>query len=110
MVFMPPRHGKSEAVSKKFPAWFLGRNPEKEMILTSYGADLVYDFSRIARDTLNEWGPRLFGIRVAQDSAAVNAWGIESVPGPDGKVKKYRGGLRRRVPVDQSPDEAHTSQ
>lgn len=94
MVFMPPRHGKSEVVSKKFPAWFLGKNPEKEIIITSYSADLAHDFSRIARDTLNEWGPRLFGVKVAQASAAVNAWGIEGIPGPDGKPKKYRGGLK----------------
>ena len=29
MILMPPRHGKSETASRKFPAWFLGRNPER---------------------------------------------------------------------------------
>ena len=28
MINMPPRHGKSELGSRRFPAWFLGRNPE----------------------------------------------------------------------------------
>jgi len=28
MVFMPPRHGKSELTTIKFPTWYLGRNPE----------------------------------------------------------------------------------
>lgn len=83
MVFMPPRHGKSEVVSKKFPAWFLGRNPDEEIILTSYAAELAYDFSRIARDTLREWGPRLWDVSVAQDSSAVGRWGIQG----------HRGGL-----------------
>jgi hypothetical protein len=31
MVFLPPRHGKIHVVSKKFPAWYLGRNPDKEI-------------------------------------------------------------------------------
>lgn len=83
MVFMPPRHGKSEVVSKKFPAWFLGRNPSKEIIISSYSADLAYDFSRIARNTLRDCGPELWGVNLAQDSAAVSRWGIDG----------YRGGL-----------------
>ena len=77
MVFMPPRHGKSEVVSKKFPAWFLGRNPDKEIIISSYAADLAYDFSRIARNTFREWGPKLWGLNLADDSGAVGRWGIQ---------------------------------
>lgn len=83
MVFMPPRHGKSEVVSKKFPAWYLMRNPEKEVIISAYSADLSYDFSRIARQTFNEWGKKLFDVEIAHDSGAVNRWGLEG----------YRGGL-----------------
>jgi len=83
MVFMPPRHGKSEVVSKKFPAWFLGRNPDKEIIISSYAADLAYDFSRIARNTFREWGPKLWGLELADDSGAVGRWGIQG----------HRGGL-----------------
>lgn len=82
MVFMPPRHGKSEVGSKKFPAWFLGRNPDKDIIISSYSADLAYDFSRIARNTLRDWG-HLWGVEVASDSGAVGRWGIEG----------HRGGL-----------------
>lgn len=83
MVFMPPRHGKSEVVSKKFPAWYLGRNPDKEIILTSYAADLAHDFSRVARETLREWGPRLWGVEISDKSSAVGRWEIEG----------HRGGM-----------------
>jgi len=83
MVFMPPRHGKSHVVSKKFPAWYLGRNPDNDIIISSYSADLAYDFSRIARNTLREWGPRLWDVELADDSSAVGRWGI----------KGHRGGL-----------------
>jgi predicted phage terminase large subunit-like protein len=46
MVFMPPRSGKSEVISKRFPAWVLGRNPKKQVIVASYGADLANEFGR----------------------------------------------------------------
>lgn len=81
MVFMPPRHGKSEVTSKKFPAWFLGRNPDLEVIMSSYAADLAYDFSRIARDTLQEWGPKLWGVDVAEGNSGVTRWGIHGTRG-----------------------------
>ena len=82
IIALPPRHGKSETVSKKFPAWHLGRNPEHEIILSSYSADLAYDHSRIARDTLLAH-KELFNTNIAKDSAAVGRWGIED----------HRGGL-----------------
>ena len=75
MVFMPPRHGKSEVVSKKFPAWYLSKNPDKEIILSSYAADLAYDFSRIARNTLKDRGS-IFGKELASDSSAIKNWNI----------------------------------
>jgi len=47
MVFMPPRNGKSELVSRRLPAYLLGKNPDCSIISTSYGADLA---SRMNRD------------------------------------------------------------
>lgn len=41
MVLMPPRHGKSELVSRHFPAWALGKNPAEQIIACSYSADLA---------------------------------------------------------------------
>lgn len=64
MVFMPPRHGKSELVSRRLPAYILGRDPNASIIGTSYGAELASmmnrdvqriidspDYSRIFPDT-----------------------------------------------------------
>ena len=83
MVFMPPRHGKSEVVTKKFPAWYLGRNPDNEVIISSYSADLAYDFSVIARETLRKHGSDLFDVDVSDTRSAVAKWNI----------KNHRGGL-----------------
>ena len=46
MITMPPRHGKSELASRRFPAWFIGRNPGKQIIAASYNSDLASDFGR----------------------------------------------------------------
>jgi hypothetical protein len=40
MLFTPPRHGKTELVSKRFPAYALGRNPDCNIIAVSYSDDL----------------------------------------------------------------------
>lgn len=47
MITMPPRHGKSEIASRRFPAYALGRFPDLSIIATSYSADLA---SRMNRD------------------------------------------------------------
>ena len=47
MLTMPPRSGKSEIVSRRFPAYTLGRYPDMSIIATSYSADLA---SRNNRD------------------------------------------------------------
>ncbi|MDR2075719.1 MAG: phage terminase large subunit [Desulfovibrio sp.] len=47
MITMPPRHGKSELASRRFPAYAFGRRPDLGIISTSYSADLS---SRMNRD------------------------------------------------------------
>ena len=37
MVFMPPQHGKSELVSRRFPAWMLGKKPDLRLIAARRG-------------------------------------------------------------------------
>lgn len=46
MVFMPPQHGKSEIISRNFPAWALGKNPDLKIVGSSYTIDLASQFSR----------------------------------------------------------------
>lgn len=75
IITMPPRHGKSERVSKKFPAWHVGRNPEDEIILASYSVDLSRGFSRIARDTLMEH-KSVFGVEIDKNNQSAESWGI----------------------------------
>ena len=46
MVFMPPQHGKSELVSRRLPAYALGRNPALKIAACSYSSDLASKFNR----------------------------------------------------------------
>lgn len=53
MINIPPRHGKSELITKCFPVWAFGNNPTLEIIATSYSATLAQGFSSEARDYYN---------------------------------------------------------
>jgi predicted phage terminase large subunit-like protein len=46
MVFMPPRMGKSELISRRLPAYIFGINPKARIISTSYSADLAQMLNR----------------------------------------------------------------
>lgn len=75
MVTMPPRHGKSELNTKRFPAWALGRNPKLQVITASYNSDLSRDFGRSVRNIVNSQRyAALFDTRLAVDSKAADRW------------------------------------
>jgi predicted phage terminase large subunit-like protein len=90
MVFMPPRYWKSNTCSQKFPAWLLGRDPEKRIILASYGADLATEHSGKVRDLIaGERYKNLFGerssqetpVEIAEDHHSAAAWALENHSG-----------------------------
>lgn len=100
MVFMPPRHGKSEMCSVRFPAFFLGRNPEKRIILTSYGATLAHKFSRQVRGVIESpQFSRIFkNVSISQERRAMNEFetclkGGLLAAGVDGAVTGYGANL-----------------
>ena len=74
-IFVPPRHGKSELASRRFPAWYLGRHPDRQIITASYNADLASDFGRDVRNIVGSADfQNVFGITLATDSQAANRW------------------------------------
>ncbi len=52
IITLPPRHGKSNLASQFFPAWYIGRNPDKFIITATYGQDLASDFGRKVRNQI----------------------------------------------------------
>jgi len=79
MVFMPPRHGKSELYSGMAPSWFIGRDPDRKVILTSYAATLAETFSIQNRDTIqyNPMWPVIFPtVTISPTVRAVDKWAV----------------------------------
>tara|TARA_R110002072_G_scaffold54602_4_gene143204 strand:- start:3043 stop:4593 length:1551 start_codon:yes stop_codon:yes gene_type:complete len=75
-VNIPPRHGKSQLVSIFYPAWFLGRNPDKKVMMVSHTTDLAVDFGRKVRNliALDDYRAIFPTVKLAQDSKSAGRW------------------------------------
>lgn len=89
LISMPPRHGKSWLCSRYFPAWFLGRHPNRRVILTSYEAGYAAEWGDATREVLKRQG-HLFGVKIRDDRAARDNWQLEGHEG--GMVTAGAGG------------------
>jgi predicted phage terminase large subunit-like protein len=76
MLLVPPRHGKSELASHRFPAWYLGRQPNKQFISVSATESLASDFGRAVRNTIAspEYKAIFEATELAEDSQARGKW------------------------------------
>ena len=76
MVFLPPRSSKSVICSKLFPAWYIGRNPEHEILTVSHSDQLSSDFGRSVRDLVNteEFQKIFTGVSLRSDVRAAGKW------------------------------------
>ncbi len=76
MIFMPPRHGKSMIASERFPVWHLGKNPDHQIMLTTYAQSLSNKFSKRARKTAigNEMREVFQQFRLHPFMQAVEEW------------------------------------
>lgn len=77
IISAPPRHGKSELVSVHTPTWFLERYPNRNIILTGYGADLSEIYGRRVRDQIREHKD-LLNCRIRDDVSKVSAFLTET--------------------------------
>lgn len=76
MLLCPPQHGKSEASSRRFPAYVLGRNPQADVISASATAELAEGFGRDVRNTVmsGEYANVFPDTQLAEDSQAKGRW------------------------------------
>ena len=77
IVNIAPRHGKSELISYLAPAWFLGKYPQKKIIMASHTADLAVNFGRRVRNLVGSEAYRdVFPqIELQADSKSASRWG-----------------------------------
>jgi len=75
-VNIPPRHGKSQLVSIYFPAWFLGRNPNKKVMMVSHTTDLAVDFGRKVRNLIatDDYRSIFPTVSLSVDSKSAGRW------------------------------------
>lgn len=64
MINMPPRHGKSEFISKYLPFWYLGNYPDNRIILASYGGEFASSWGKKVKEMIEMYGNLIFGIGI----------------------------------------------
>jgi predicted phage terminase large subunit-like protein len=72
MLFLPPRHGKSEMVTVRYSAWWLERDPSQRVIIGAYNQTLANKFSRKVRKIARE------RIAINRERTAVDDWETEA--------------------------------
>lgn len=77
IVNIAPRHGKSEMISYLAPAWFLGKFPQKKVIMASHTADLAVNFGRRVRNLVGSESYRdiFSNVELQADSKSASRWG-----------------------------------
>jgi predicted phage terminase large subunit-like protein len=97
MIFMPPGSAKSTYASIDFPAWYIGRNPTKNVITGSYAQRLSRRFARKCRNVVRSQTYReVFGFGLAAGAKAAEEWEVEpggefTATSVDGAVTGRRG-------------------
>lgn len=93
MLLLPPRHGKTELASRRYPAWCLGRNPTRQIIAASAGKEFAGDVGREVRNTIRsqEYQEIFPDLLLAEDSQAAGRWhtkqgGVFHAVGVDSQV------------------------
>jgi predicted phage terminase large subunit-like protein len=68
MILEPPQNGKSEQVSRRFPAYAFGKRPDLRIIAMSYGDSLAQSMSRDVQKIMDapEYGVLFPGTRLAE--------------------------------------------
>jgi predicted phage terminase large subunit-like protein len=74
IITLPPRHGKSETISRNLPAYFVGRHPRSEVILSSGSELLARGFGRDVRGAISggEYRRVFPDVRLSSESAAAD--------------------------------------
>lgn len=80
IVNLPPRHGKSEYISKYFPLWYLNSYPNKRVILVSYQKSISAGWSRRIRDLI-ENNKESLNIELSKTHRKSNSFDVQNQEG-----------------------------
>jgi predicted phage terminase large subunit-like protein len=92
MISLPPRIGKSWMVGEHFPAWFLTKFPDQQVMYISHGEGLAKALSGLARDHIDEH-PEL-GVVLHDKHKAEGEWSLSGQnPMTSGMIAKGSDGV-----------------
>jgi len=76
IVNMPPRHTKSEFASTYFPAWIMGKQPNRKIMQTTHTGELAVRFGRKVRNMMDTDNyKKIFpGVELQADSKSAGRW------------------------------------
>jgi predicted phage terminase large subunit-like protein len=75
MVCLPPGAAKSTYCSWLFPAWYIGKHPERSILGLSHNEDLALRFGRRTRNTvLSPQHHAIFATGLAKDLSGAGEW------------------------------------
>lgn len=76
IINIAPRHSKSETASYLFPSWFIGKMPDKQIIIASHTAELATGFGRRVRNLMDtpEYRDIFPDVHLSADSKAAGRW------------------------------------
>jgi len=88
IITTPPRHGKSELVSRKLPAFLAGYDPGCEIVAVSYGEDLIQSMSVSARAIIdsNEYREVFSDAHLSETRSSIGEWHLKIPMGDEGKI------------------------
>lgn len=74
IVTFPPRHGKSELTSRRFPAYLVGRDPYRHVMFATYNQPFAEDYGRAVRGIMQSptYKTVFPGTTLAKGSAAAD--------------------------------------
>jgi len=76
IINIAPRHGKSELTSFLLPAWYLGLNPDHQIIMATHTASLSEDFGGRVRNLIAsaEYAEIFPNTKLAEDKKGAGSW------------------------------------
>ena len=76
IVNMPPRHTKSEFCSTYFPAWIMGKQPNRKIMQTTHTGELAVRFGRKVRNMMDsiEYKRIFDNVELQADSKSAGRW------------------------------------
>lgn len=76
-ISIPPRHGKSMTITETLVSYYLGQFPNHRVILGSYGSDFAMKFGKKNREKFEQYGEKLFNLRLKRGTQSATDWDIE---------------------------------